>query len=469
MPDRKLANSEPLDLTRHRPDEFIGKSVTINGRDYRIEAPIRQSNQGYMHRLVNQLSGLCLHAIQIRVEYLQSPDAARQASVAKATANMELLVRMRLADPSVAISFLTVKQAHGGSFEVHEYPNGMGWPGQEAMPPGYEGIRDARSMIGRSDYEGALSSLTKVIAAYPNHTEALNLMAICQSSRTDFLKAYAACSRVVEIEPNLPLYRAAQIEAALGMPRRTVASILFNELQTRYPNLSYFDSYGVRANLLIGEPEKARELMERKAIPPREVADLNPIVEAAVSANERYVALEKERYAALAEPSNRLEQNPQADERILRVLEDTHSNYPANPFIQANLAVSLRKSGNYKRAAGLLLSAAGGVPDGLVPYCWSNAAYCLIPLSDWQPAMALLRMTMEVLKKTSNGHVAPADVPGIVNWMSKPNFVSETLDPPAAQLLDRAINDCPDKSLIGPEIREMAALLTKLGAAAKRP
>ena len=113
-----------------------------------------------------------------------------------------------------------------------------------------------------------------------------------------------------------------------------VASIFFNELQTRYPNLRYFDSYGVHAFLAIGEAGKAADLLGLGAIPPSEAAALKPIVEAAVGANEIFANLEYQLSSSNEKP---------ADDEILRVLRQTNASYPGNPYVHANLGAALHR------------------------------------------------------------------------------------------------------------------------------
>jgi len=87
---------EALDLKRHRPEEFSGKTVTLDGRDYWIGGRVENDpSQGYAHRLTNQLSGLCLHVIQIRSEYMQSPEHALATSLEKAEATAHLRAKCR--------------------------------------------------------------------------------------------------------------------------------------------------------------------------------------------------------------------------------------------------------------------------------------------------------------------------------------------------------------------------------------
>jgi tetratricopeptide (TPR) repeat protein len=465
--DTFAANESTLDLKENAPDQFMGKTVMVESCKYVIGPRIRETEQGYAHRLINQRSRLSLHTIQIRREYLQSPDAAKQASLAKAAANMQMLNKMKASGSTVALSFLTVREAPGGVFEMHEFATGSSaFPGQAPPDAADPAIGAARGLMSRADFTGAASQLNQVVAAYPNHTIALNELAACHSALNNHVKAYELSSRVVEIEPNLAFYRAAQIDTALRMARRAVGITLFSELKRRYPDLAYFDSLGVRSFLAVGDAEKSSELFSRKTLSPTEVAALQPVVESAVNATAKYIELERRRDASLtkhsAPPAPVI-----ADEELQRLLEETNSKFPTSPFIQANLGATLRRREDYKRAAQYFFAASGGLPDKLVPYCWSNAAFCLIPVADWPPAMNMLTATMNALPRGANGHVAPADVPGIVSWIYRSNTVTETVDPPAAALVERAISDCPDKTLVTPEIREMAMLLRQFYNSAK--
>ena len=99
-----------------------------------------------------------------------------------------------------------------------------------------------------------------------------------------------------------------------------------------------------------------------------------------------------------------------------------------------------------------------------VPLCWANAAYCMIALSQWRSAMMLLEQSMRVLKERCNGKVEPFDVPGIGSWIRSDVMAMEAHAPQAAEALQRALQQCPDRSLIGPEILEMAELLQRASA-----
>ena len=115
----------PLDLTRHKPSEYQGKSVTLNGRDYNIGGKVRDTDQGYAHRLNNALTGLSLHIIQIRKESVTHPEQAWLASKEKQDATTRMRNHFLTEGKPNPIAVVTAWQAHGGSFEVHEIVWGL--------------------------------------------------------------------------------------------------------------------------------------------------------------------------------------------------------------------------------------------------------------------------------------------------------------------------------------------------------
>ena len=463
-------SSEPLDLGRHRPEEFTGKTVTIEGREYQIAALIRQSANGYLHQLINRLSGLCLHAIQIRPEYVTSPESAREISLEKAKSEKAFRAAAKSTNPSIAVSFLTVKDAHGGSFEVHEYHDGRGWLfGKELSQLAQEDIRESHTFIKNANYEEAMTRLQRTLKQYPNHTQALHLLALCQCAENAFPAAEITCAKIIEIEPNLAFYRAMHINVALKGNRRFNAARFFDDLRERYPNLSDFNVVGAHAYLAIGEPERAKALLESTKISLQEEAELRSTVDAAIDATKRYLLIDKSRFALIErKKTGQPTQSTVVDKDLLDLLGKMNASYPVNPFIQANLGFALRAVGDNKRAVELIISGSGGLPDKLVPLCWANAAYCAIQLSEWKVAMNLLKITMSHLSRSLNGNIKPADVPGIVTWIFRSGIVQETLSPSASEMLDKAINDCPDKSLVAPEVHRMATLLRQFRDSARR-
>lgn len=456
---KRVPTPETLDLRRHRPEEFSGKVVTVEGRNYLIGDCIRQGDQGHAHRLVNQLSGLCQHVIQIRPEYMQAPETALSCSRTKAKVTADLRAQLlRDGQSETFAPVITVREANGGSFEMHE----VLWGAVEVAgtpAPGMFGMSEAGTLSSRGDHAGAAARLEQVLREHPHHTVALDHLAACHLLLGDHEKASAVRRRAVEIEPNHVHYRGVMVADAINAPRRFAAGALFDELRARYPHVRDFDWYGVHAYLRVGNPGKAREVLDLGAIPAPEAQALHETVTAAERAHAAYLALENEKLTGSQD-------GPGIDE-VIRVLEAALAAYPVAPYILANLGFTLRQAGEHERAGQLLMAAAGGIADRWVPFCWANAAYCLIAQARWPTAMTLLTMTMQGLASVPGRKVDPADIPGLVDWIYQAGMVRETITPSASELLDRAIADCPDQSLIGPEIRELAALSRKFRSQVK--
>jgi tetratricopeptide (TPR) repeat protein len=450
---RRFKN-DALDLTRHEPSDFAGKIVVLNEREYVIGANVRVSDeQGHAHRLINRVSGLCLHMIQIRPEYQVAPDKAWAISKEKESATALLCDAERVEGRPGVICPLTALQGCGGSFELHEIPFGMF--GHESPPVAREAF-DAANMLGeKRDYQGAIAILERVVAEHPNHTVALNNLAAYHLELGEYNEALARIGRAVEIEPNHSKYRGSQLIICVHCPARRQAAALYDDLKAAFPHVGDYDFYGIHAYLRIGQPGRAREILLGAKLPKDDAETLRATVEKAVQARSRYDALRSQ----LSAKGNDLPQEVHGE--VLSVLESLHAGYEDDPDIQASLGFRLRAAGSYERASALLLRAASGIQN-LAVQCWANAAYCLIMLEDWPRAMKLLDVTMDLLEK--RGQANPVDIPGVIEWISDDGAAIETMKPSAAEVLNRALLECPDKSLITPAIEKMAALLRQFAA-----
>ena len=204
----------PLDLSKHRPQDFQGKSVTLNGRDYVLGAKVRDSDQGYAHRLNNTVTGLCLFLIQIRKEYATHPEQAWLASKEK----QDITARMRnrsLIEGStpLPIAVVSALQAHGGSFEVHETPWGMF--GSDGDPPAAKEIPQALDHSARGDYATAIQILEGALLVHPHHTIALANLASAYEAQGHVVAALDAITKAVNSEPNYTNYLGAQVQMAV--------------------------------------------------------------------------------------------------------------------------------------------------------------------------------------------------------------------------------------------------------------
>ena len=177
---------EQLDLTRHNPDQFEGKSLSVGGRDYVIGALFRDSTQGHSHVLINRASGLALHVVQIRREYRDEPASASGASRVKVEMTAKLRTSMLEEKGETPIRMLRAIDAASGSLELHEFPWHPAAPGDDAM-------RRAGEHMEANRLDSAKAELAALLATNPHHTNALGALAECHARAGNPLTA--RCSR----------------------------------------------------------------------------------------------------------------------------------------------------------------------------------------------------------------------------------------------------------------------------------
>jgi hypothetical protein len=136
------------------------------------------------------------------------------------------------------------------------------------------------------------------------------------------------CARSIEIEPNYAKFRGQQVIVALGNGAiwRRRALELFQELKARYPLLTDYDSFGIQANVLCGEPQQALNLLQQNTLPKPDAEQwLTQII---------YALQVKQQLLELGEA---VEKSLLEDTDLLEILEALFKAYPADPMIQVNL------------------------------------------------------------------------------------------------------------------------------------
>jgi tetratricopeptide (TPR) repeat protein len=444
---------EQLDLRRHTPEEFVGKSVTIGGRNYTIGTKFG-GDEGYAHFLINELSGLCLHIVQIGKEYLSNPSGALAAGREKAGETAYLRSNMLLNGEAITLPFISVVEGNGGSFELHETTWGAFGHTQDS--PGRESIDLAVSQSEAGDQRSAVAVLAALLESHPNHSVALGLLAGVVCDLNDQASAQQMFARSIEIEPNYVKFRGQQIVVALRATRRRRALELFQELKARYPLLNDYDGVGISAYLMCGEPQQALNLLQQNTLPKQEAEQLLTQIRYALEVKQQLLKL-----------GGAIEKSLIDETEVLEFLESLYKAYPSDPMIQANLGSALYRAGRYPRAVELLLSAGGGIADDLTIYCGVNLAFALIKMSAWEPAMGMLSdVVNDALSKAARGvAVSPSEVPGLGDWFADEG-VLKTKRHSNYQLLEAAMAECPDQKLITPLVRQLAELYRQAEPAA---
>jgi tetratricopeptide (TPR) repeat protein len=434
---------ETLNLSRHKPNEFEGKTLSLRGRNYRLGPIVRESDQGYSHILTNECSNLCLHIIQIRKEYCESPALAKSSSQLKEkmTANMRSKFQQE-ANP-VEIPPITVIEANAGSFELHEISWGF-FESPEKLT-GIAELQKANELEKAKDYQAAIDILTKLLTQFPSHTVALCSLASIYSEMNDAMASMNLIDKVLTIEPNYAQYYGLQVGYTFDTPRRRQALEHFRQLKAKYPLYGDFDFYGIQACIYCGEAGEANSLLNNSSLPKSQLELLTPLVASAVQARNKFM-----------EFAVKLNSGQAINTNILKNIEEIQTIFAYDPMVQANLAFAYYRVGQFKRASDLLMAAAGGIEDKWVMYCWANAAFSQIEQKEWTNALLLLHQVMLVLNFKRK---VPKydDAPGVVTFMSG-EVAQESISPSAYDLVNKAIISCSDPTLITDEVKQLVLL-----------
>lgn len=446
---------EQLDLRRHTPEEFAGKAVSIGARNYTI-GPKFGGDEGHAHFLINEVSGLCLHVIQIGKEYLSNPPAALTASRERERDTAALRTNMQRNAQQITLPFFSVVEANGGSFELHETT--WGAFGHRQDSPGREVIDLAVSQSEAGDQSSAIAVLRGLLQTHPNHSIALGLLAGVYCDFNDLASAEQMFARSIEIEPNYAKCRGQQIIGALRSSRRRRALELFQELKARYPQLVDYDGVGISAYLICGEPQHALQLLQKNTLPSQDGEQLLTQINYALAAKQQ-----------LSKLGEAMAQGLIGETDLLECLEELLKAYPADPLIQANLGCALYRSGEFRRAVELLIYAGGGLADELSMCCAVNLAFAFIGASAWEPALEILADVMGSVSETAKCTVMnPLDVPGLVDWFAETTVLRSRRNS-SYQTLVAAMAACPDQRLITAPVMQLAEVYRRAAATVAPP
>lgn len=437
-----------LDLTKHTPAEFEGKFVALDGANYIIGPLFREGDQGFAHYLINQQSNLCLHFIQIRPEYQSDPELAKKFSQAKAEQTAELRTQMRMEKPEVATPNITVVEAYGGSFELHE----TRW-GSFGKEVGMLGANEIRSIVNdevTTKTKTIIDQLKEFLQQQPHHTEAMILLADCLANNDNYADAINITQRAVNIEPNSIRYLGLQILHLLNGGYRFYAKDLFVKFRSKYPLVDDHNLYGIEVFLACGEAEHADELLRTSHVSEQDFNVLNTITNKAISANKAFAGIESR------VRSSRLDLSDQDHSDLIAELKDVLKLYPQNPWIQINLGLTLRDASDAQAGQQLLSQARiNGLPSYISAYCAMNSGFCFVKMKDWDAALHSFDNAIALLGIFTKDNFNTLDVPGYAHWIFKDGQVSEHAGDLPEQLVMQAVEGTENPDTVTPNVLKL--------------
>lgn len=435
-----------LDLSHDAPEQFEGKSIVLCGREYVVGPRWRETSQGYAHWLRNSLSGLSLHVLQIRREYLKHPTEARGASHEKAQLSSQLRAASAKDGP-VTAALMRALDVCNGTIEMHEWPMGDGH--EEPR------LKLAREHASASRWQDSLQLLGEHLAIWPFDSYAHALRGTLYVECRDFSAAHHAFSEAIEIEPNFSDYDIRRLVAAVQSPSPFAALSLYDDFKSRFPEAHDGDEAAIHAFLRCGKSEQAHELLSNASIRKEARDALTPRVAQARSAT-----------AALRTLSAQWDGKGKRPDNPLSRLSAAWEAYPDDPYLNVNLAFALLSGGDPERAGQLLAQSIGCLDSRYAALCMANAGYCAVRLGQWPRAEAYLSTALRALVTMRGDQLDESDAPGVAAWIDPDRgLIVETATHSAASILRPWMAANGAEPLPSETVRQLFALLERAEAA----
>jgi tetratricopeptide (TPR) repeat protein len=424
---------EALDLTKHDPEEYEGKLIVCNGREYLVGAYLGTGAERIVHKLINCKSKLCFHVIKV----VRQP---RPRGI-----YTKLIARLRSNSQLARVIPITVElEIAGGRVELQPYfPS----PSEERDPVA-DLLDEADAHLKHNDYTQAIDIYNRVLRTNPSHTMALINLSAAYRGLNEISRSRELASMAVEIEPNYFQYRHALISYSAELGQIHYALEEFFRMKAIFQDTHDLDDLGARLLMASGKPEAAKSYVETAHIEGAERDSLRKQIKEAVAAKTR-----AEKLMALAK--RRVDQRKWKD--ALDTLVDAHTLYDKSPILNVNLALALSRSGDLKRATSLLIGASAVLSEVWNPVCMANAAFCMIKDGELELAVTLLDTVSSVLSILHGGRLPAnlADLPGIAIWLSEHSVIEEKIAT-ASTLIDRALANLPEHASVPQNVIELA-------------
>jgi tetratricopeptide (TPR) repeat protein len=347
----------PLDLDRHSPDEYEGKSVFVNGTAYRVAGFVGQGADKIVHRLVNVRSGLTYHVIKV---YRDQALADRYIDERRAGYAQS---KQYFAE---SVPDYIVMYAHNGWFELQDSVGLLRI--DDPNPETGEEFDAARAAAERQDADAALAHLDDVLRINPFHTQALVESSEILIEQGNPVEALARYYRALSIEPNFcGFYKSLmQLTYQLGMPFLTLDAE--REMKRHFPYQEEMAEITAAALLACGEPQEAIDVLtscRRKDIDQELASKVRAAATALLDARRR--AQNHWATAGEAVVANQPEEAAQA-------LRAALGENPGDPWLLANKALLAARAG-LAGAEGELARAMAALRVEYHPACMASLAY----------------------------------------------------------------------------------------------
>lgn len=429
-----------LDLQRDAPEDFEGRIVVWNDCRYFVGAYLGSGVNKFVHQLINQQSGLCLHVIKIWRSLKDAEEIFKRNDMRRFADVERLVTTYRVFD-------------HGGAFEVQEY---LG-PYEDAGTPRQALMAEAAECLKANNLAQAVELYERVLISNKYHTAALNNRARALQEMGNMESAFDSIRLASTIEPNYPPHNQALLNLGVRLGYLRLCRSQFSEWKQRLYLTSRDYLLGVQIYLASGEPSKARELLtEGKQFCKK--ANFSYAEQAIDEASQQ----KKEADELIAQTVRRGNTALERDNALVSILRNALQLYPYDVRNYANLAFTLFHAGAAEEARDILFSLFNVVPSRILPICLVHAAFCEINLSNISEAFVLINDAMDaVLSQGTEGlAISPRAAPRPAIWIGNDWKVLQEPPESALEKIKYAIDLAESARLtISVEVRKYRELL----------
>jgi Tfp pilus assembly protein PilF len=391
--------TEQLDLAKHAPHEFEGKTILWNGVEYVIGAYVSSGFSVIVHRLVNRRSRLCHHVIKV----WRDIDQAREVDERK----IDRVLVLNDLTP-MTLKFMTA----GGAYDIQKY-----------LGPYADPTDEATNLTCRGDTAAKAGNTAEALALYdsalqmnPEHTEALCNRANTYYNMGDAGKALSSAFSFMAIEPHDEVFLNIFLRLALATGRLSAARRYFTETVRKIPVTKECYDLGMEACLASGDPDGARSILEQR----RAIGAVDSDAKMAETIERELMRKKEARLIMGGTRWNAANRTGDDSSMLQRAFEV----YEADPVIRMNLAFDFRRRGKNEEALELLYRTSLACAPVHVGLCLANAGLCAVRAGKFAQAEAIFDRLYHNL--TVSGEVALADIPNEGIWVMDDSQVEST-------------------------------------------
>src|SRR5438552_3016390 len=264
---------EALDLTRQGPEEYQGKLVECNGREYLVGKHLGTGAERIVHQLINRKSNLCLHVLKI-VRLQCRPIGLYTEEIAKVRSTPEFA---RIVPVTLVVAI------PGGIAELQANLGAIEDEGSTIS----DLLKEGDGALGREDWRQAVILYERVLEANPFHTMAIINLAAAYHGLGDLNHACQLAIDAVAIEPNFLLYREGIVKYLALNGNICLALREFSKTKRFFANVFDLDEFGADLFLASGDPQSAEPLAQHAILDSAEKERLKHAVGEAITAKTR--------------------------------------------------------------------------------------------------------------------------------------------------------------------------------------